>query len=296
AFFIRGNIELNDDGKLTEVAKKELGSGFKAVRNSAIDVWNMISKVVAEKMFWVYIGMLALTLFVRFVFFHFSYTFPKYGISILGEGAKIGNIYGVLNSFLIIFTVPVVAYLTKKTASYKMLIIGSIVSSLSCFIAVIPSRFFVSLTDTVLGEMIFVKWLGLADSAQALSVNPPTPEYWPLIFFILIFTIGEAIWSPRLMQFTAEIAPKGKEGTYIALSILPWFAAKFFVGPMSGLLVKIYTPFQDGHPLPPADNYTMVWVWIGGMALLTPVTLILFGKYFMKILVPEKVAGNTSEN
>ncbi|HPV21393.1 MAG TPA: MFS transporter, partial [bacterium] len=88
AFFIRGNIELNDDGKLTEVAKKELGSGFKAVRNSAIDVWNMISKVVAEKMFWVYIGMLALTLFVRFVFFHFSYTFPKYGISILGEGAK----------------------------------------------------------------------------------------------------------------------------------------------------------------------------------------------------------------
>ena len=88
-FFIRGNIELNDDGKLTEVAKKELGSGFKAVRNSAIDVWNMISKVVAEKMFWVYIGMLALTLFVRFVFFHFSYTFPKYGISILGEGAKL---------------------------------------------------------------------------------------------------------------------------------------------------------------------------------------------------------------
>lgn len=296
AYFIRGNVELQDDGRLTEVPKKELGSGFAAIKNSAIDVSAMIKTVVVEKMFWVYIGMLGLTLFVRFVFFHFSYTFPKYGISILGEGAKIGNIYGVLNSFLIIFSVPIVAYLTKKTSSYKMLIAGSVVSSLSCFIAVIPSRFFAGLTNSVLGEMIFVKWLGLADSTEALAANPPTPEYWPLIFFILIFTIGEAIWSPRLMQFTAEIAPKGKEGTYIALSVLPWFAAKFFVGPMSGLLVKAYTPFQDGHPLPPADNYTMVWVWIGGMALLTPITLLLFGKYFLKILVPEKLAEDSVTN
>ncbi|MGI6393440.1 MAG: MFS transporter [bacterium] len=286
-YFIRGNIQLNEDGTLVETPKKELGSGFSAVKNSAVDVWGMISKVVVEKIFWIYIGMLSLTLFVRFVFFHFNYTFPKYGISILGEGAKIGNVYGVLNSVLIIFAVPIVAYFTKKTSSYKMLIIGSIVSSLSCFIAVIPGKFFAPLTESFLGEMIFVKWLGLAESAQQLSINPPTFEYWPLIICIFFFTIGEAIWSPRLMQFTAEIAPQGKEGTYIALSILPWFAAKFFVGPMSGLLVKTYTPFQDGHPLPPADNYTMVWVWIGGMALITPITLLLFGKYFLKTLTPK---------
>ena len=88
------------------------------------------------------------------------------------------------------------------------------------------------------------------------------------------------------LLFTAEIAPKGKEGTYIALSILPWFAAKFIAGPMSGLLVKYYTPFEGGHPLPPADDYTMVWVWIGGLALLTPITLLALGKFFLRILVP----------
>ena len=291
AIFIKGKHELDENGDHIETVKKDVGRGLSAVKNSAIDVGNTIKTVVVEKIFWVYIGMLGLTLFVRFIFFHFAYTFPKYGISILGEGAKIGNLYTVLNSVLIVLFVPVVSYLTKKTSSYRMLIIGSMISSLSCFIAVIPARFFASLTNTTLGEMVFIKWLGLADSAEAMAANPPAVEYWPLLIFIFIFTIGEAIWSPRLMQFTAEIAPKGKEGTYIALSILPWFAAKFFVGPMAGLLVKVYTPFENGHPLPPASNYTMVWVWIGGIALLTPVTLFLLGKYFMKILIPEKLQG-----
>jgi len=286
AIFIKGNIELQDDGELTEVPKKDMGSGFAAIRNSAKDVLAMIKTVVVEKLFWVYIGMLSLTLFVRFVFYHFAYTFPKYGISILGEGAKIGNVYGVLNPLLIIFIVPLVAYFTKKSSSYKMLIVGSLVSSLSCFIAVIPAKFFAGLTHTIFGELIFIKWLGLADSAEALVSNPPTAEYWPLIIFIIVFTFGEAIWSPRLMQFTAEIAPKGKEGTYIALSILPWFAAKFIAGPMSGLLVKYYTPFEGGHPLPPADDFTMVWIWIGGLALFTPISLMVLGKYFLRILVP----------
>ena len=289
AVFIKGNIELQDDGTLTEVPKKDMGSGFAAVKNSAIDVYNMIKKVIVEKLFWIYIGMLSLTIFVRFVFYHFAYTFPKYGISVLGEGAKIGNVYGVLNPLLIIFIVPLIAYFTKKTSSYRMLIVGSLVSSLSCFIAVIPGKVFEGLTHSLFGELIFIKWLGLADSAEALTTNPPTPEYWPLIIFIIIFTSGEAIWSPRLMQFTAEIAPKGKEGTYIALSLLPWFAAKFIAGPMSGLLIKYYTPSN----LPPADDYTMVWVWIGGTALITPVALIALGKFFLKILVPEE--DNVSE-
>ncbi len=287
ASLIKGNKELQDDGSIKILPQKDLGKGFQAIANSGKDVAATLKKVVSEKMFWVFIGMLTLTIFVRFIFFHFSYTFPKYGISVLGEGAKIGNIYGVLNPVLIIFLVPAVAYLTKKASSYKMLIIGSLVSSLSCFIAVIPAKTFTALTTTGFGELILVKWLGLADSAEALAANPPTPEYWPLIFFILVFTVGEAIWSPRLMQFTAEIAPKGKEGSYIALSILPYFVAKFFVGPMSGFLIKAYAPFKDGHPLPTPTDHAMAWCWIGATALVTPVALLLLGKKLLKVLKPD---------
>jgi hypothetical protein len=218
---------------------------------------------------------------VRSIFFHFHYTFPKYGIRVLGQGAKIGSIYGVLNPVLIVFLVPLVASFTKKVSSYRMMIVGSIVSSLSCFIAVLPSSFFAPLTNSVLGELIFIKWLGMAKDMPALLQNPPTSDYWPLAFFILTFTVGEAIWSPRLMQFTAEIAPKGKEGTYIALSVLPFFAAKFVVGPLSGWLVKRYTPLDAaGKALASYPEHHMVWIWIGGMALVTPLGLLLFRKLF----------------
>jgi len=102
------------------------------------------------------------------------------------------------------------------------------------------------------------------------------------MLFICVFTVGEAIWSPRLMQFTAEIAPKGKEGTYIALSVLPWFASKFFVGPMSGLLVKAYTPLDPltNKAMAAYPDHWKVWLWIGGTAVLTPISLLILRKWF----------------
>lgn len=290
-FFIRDGVEIHEEtGPEGKKSVKTIikpvehhGSGLDAVKSAYLSMFAKIKSAVGEKYFWMFISILTTTLFVRFIFFHLHYTFPKYGIRVLGEGAKIGSIYGVLNPVLIIFLVPLVASFTKKTKSYTLLIIGSAISSLSCFIAIIPGKVFESLTNTVLGEIIFIKWLGMADSMEALMQNPPVSEYWSLIFFFLIFTIGEAIWSPRLMQFTAEIAPKGKEGTYIALSILPFFLAKFVVGPMSGLLVNAYVPVDEaGKVAASYPDHFMVWIWIGGMALVTPIGLLFFRKVFTK--------------
>lgn len=292
--FIRNGVELveeiDENGKKTvsTIIKpvEHHGSGLSAVKGAYLSMLAKIKSAVSEKYFWMFIAILTTTLFVRFIFFHLHFTFPKYGIRVLGEGAKIGNIYGVLNPVLIIFLVPLVASFTKKTKSYTMLVVGSAVSSLSCFLAIIPGKVFEGLTNTVLGEIIFIKWLGMADTMEQLMVNPPVPEYWSLIFFFLIFTIGEAIWSPRLMQFTAEIAPKGKEGTYIALSILPFFLAKFFVGPMSGILVNAYVPVDAaGKVAASYPNHYMIWVWIGGMALVTPIGLLLLKKVFTKNII-----------
>jgi len=277
---IRDGVKMTENGVVIEPIPSR-GNGLVAVQKAAIDTGKLIASVVKEKYFWIFIGMLALTICVRFIFFHFHYTFPKYGIRILGEGAKIGSIYGVLNPVLIVYLVPLVAYFTKKVSSYKMMIIGSSISAGSCFIAAIPSHYFEFLTNSVLGEMIFIKWLGLAENMDALALNPPAPEYWPLIVFITVFTIGESIWSPRLMQFTAEIAPEGKEGTYIALSVLPWFFAKFFVGPMSGVLLNWYVPVDEaGKAMASYPQHYMIWFWIGTMALLTPVGLLVFRNLF----------------
>ncbi|MCU0780842.1 MAG: MFS transporter [Akkermansiaceae bacterium] len=250
------------------------------VQQSIMDTGRLIGKVFSEKYFWIFMGLICLTLFVRFVFFHFHYTFPKYGLRVLGPEAKIGNIYGVLNPVLIVFLVPIVALVTKKVCSFRMLLIGASISATSCFIALIPPEAFAPLTHSVLGEMIFVNWLRMAPDAAALAAAPPTPAYWPLIVFILVFTIGEAIWSPRLMQFSAEIAPKGRESTYLALSVLPSFAAKLVVGPLSGILLHIYTPVDEvTKAVLPHPNHAMIWFWVGLMALPTPIGLLLCGKW-----------------
>ena len=285
-FFIRDGVSVTDDGKTEIKPIKHYGSGLQAVKKAAIDTGKLINSVFREKYFWIFVGMLSLTLFVRFIFFHFHYTWPKYGVRVLGEGSKIGNIFGVLNPILIVYLVPLVAYFTKKVSSYKMLIVGSSISALSCFLVLIPTSSVEWLTNSVMGELIFIKWLGMAENMQALMQNPPTPDYWPLIFFIFTFTIGESIWSPRLMQFTAEIAPKGKEGTYIALSVLPFFAAKFAVGPMSGILLDVYTPVDAAGKVMAAGypEHYMIWVWIGATAIVTPIALIVLRKLFTKAL------------
>lgn len=282
AFFFRDGLEMTQEGKVIVNPPKHDKTGWEAIKHASVDTWKTMCSVVTEKYFWAFIAMLALTVPVRTVFFHFHYTFPKYGIRVLGEGAKIGSIYGVLNPVLIVILVPLVSYFTKKVSSYKMMIWGAAISSSACFIALIPGQVFSGLTNSVWGELVFIKWLRMAPDHATLLQNPPTPFYWTLIVLILVFTIGEAIWSPRLMQFTAEIAPKGKEGSYIALSVLPWFVSKFFVGPMSGILIKAYVPVDETtkKALSSYPEHWMVWVWIGASAILTPLCLIFLGKWF----------------
>ncbi|MBN2694700.1 MFS transporter [bacterium] len=307
--FLREGVEVDDEGNVTIIPpEKKEGTAIevllKTAKEAFIKTGGILKNVVTERTFWIFIFMISLLIPVRLIFYHFHYTFPKYGIRVLGEGAKIGSIYGVLNPVLIIFFVPLVAALTKKVSSYKMMTIGTFISSFAVFIAVIPGHFFASLENTWLGEIIFVRWLGLAPDMGTLAQTPPNPAYFPLIFFIVIFTIGEAIWSPRLMQFTVEVAPKGKEGTYLALSVLPFFVAKLFVGPLSGWLVKAYTPLVDrvdaagnimkdnaGKVMQVAgdmSNHHMVWIWVGGIAIVSPLGLLFLKKLFDHHEEPKK--------
>lgn len=246
-------------------------SAYRSILKAGADTGKIFGSAIREKAFWLFLFMLAVLVPVRLVFYHFHYTFPKYGIRVLGEGVKIGNIYGVLNPVLIVFLVPLVGYLTKKVSSYKMMIIGTTVSASAVFLATIPAYVFQPLMDTWVATLVFDRWLDVPTEIRS-------PVFLILIVFIAIFTVGESIWSPRLMQFTAEIAPIGREGSYIALSYLPFFLAKMIAGPMSGWLVATYTP-EGALEYP---NHYWVWIWIGGMATLSPLGLIAFNKLFRR--------------
>ena len=55
------------------------------------------------------------------------------------------------------------------------------------------------------------------------------PHWWTLAGYLLIMTIGEAMWQPRFLQYAAEIAPAGRTGVYMGVAQLPWFLTKVLV-------------------------------------------------------------------
>ncbi|MCK5690903.1 MFS transporter, partial [Myxococcota bacterium] len=209
---MRDGVSRLDDGTIAiePMAAKREGTVMEAALAATVSAKNdtikIFREVISQKSFWIYIGMLGILVFVRLTFYHFHYTFPKYGIRVLGEGVKIGNIYGVLNPVLIVFLVPFIAALTKKISSYIMMMVGTAVSSVAIFLATMPAEIYAPLVDTWVGELVYLRWLEVPEGAR-------TPIFLSLVFFIIVFTIGEALWSPRLMQFAAEIAPKDREGS-----------------------------------------------------------------------------------
>jgi dipeptide/tripeptide permease len=275
--FIRRGVEMTENGiKITPIVKQDTSEPLftrisSLVKTSSKDTWDIFKSVFPQRSFHIYLAMLGLLVFVKLTFYHFHYTFPTYGIRVFGEGVKIGSMFGVLNPLMIVFLVPLIAAMTMKVRSYWMLLIGTFISSGSVFLATIDPSNFAFLCDTWFGELIFDRWL-------EIPVGRRDPFYMSLVVFFIFFTIGEAIWSPRLMQFTAEIAPPGREGTYVALSYLPYFAAKFIAAPMSGWLIATYTPDTTEQL---TDHY-MVWVWIGCTAIITPLGMLFFKNIYKK--------------
>jgi len=243
---------------------------------------DMMKSACKDRYFWYFISIIGAVVFTRLVFIHFHITFPKYGLRVWGQGAPIGAVYGVLNPIIIVFSVPVVAYFCKKAGSYWMLLIGTTISSLACFLTLVPQEKLAWLSSTSFGEFIFKYFL---------NISQGDASYWPMILCVLVFSLGEAIWSPRLMQFSADIAPKGREGTYLALSILPYFLAKLLASPMSGWLLEYYTPVekvkvggQDVEVLLAGSNPVMIWAWVGATAVITPILLLLLRPMFKSML------------
>jgi hypothetical protein len=89
---------------------------------------------------------------------------------------------------------------------------------------------------------------------------------------ILVLTVGEALWSPRLYEYSVSIAPRGRETTYVSLAALPYFFAKFLVGPTSGYLLATYVPEQG------VRNAAVLWAIIGITTMIGPVGVYLLRK------------------
>ncbi len=236
-----------------------------AVREVLGETRRIFAGLWRQPAFYRFLAFLTLVVGVRLIFYHMFYTFPKYAIRELGPGAPIGQLFGVLNSTLIILLVPLCGVLTQKASAYRMVTLGSLIAASSVFFIALPPEIYAPLAQGPFGRLIGHGWLGLEGAVHPLYVG--------IVLFVFFLSLGEALWSPRLYEYTAAIAPEGQEGSYMALSVLPFFIAKLFVGMLSGFLLTTYCP-ETG----PRDCREM-WLIIGAMAMITPIGLVTFRRF-----------------
>lgn len=171
---------------------------------------------------------------VRALFAHQWLTMPDYVTRAFPEavGARYEWISG-LNPLIIVFGTPLVAALTRRVSVLTMMILGTGVSAAATFLLV------------------------------------PGPNLALLLSYVVIFSIGEALWSSRFLEYVSQLAPPERVGVYMGLANVPWFLAKFTTGLYSGAMIARYLP-KEG----PMDSGTM-WLIYTGIALSSPIGLLI---------------------
>ncbi len=138
------------------------------------------------------------------------------------------------NPILIFFAVPIIAALTRNKPVYLMMILGTAIMAAPAFLLAIG------------------------------------PHWWTLFPYILIMTIGEAMWQPRFLQYAAEIAPEGRTGEYMGVAQLPWFLTKMLAPLLlTGWMMDKYCPAEG------EINTETMWLIYACIAMCSTVLLIL---------------------
>jgi len=197
-----------------------------------------------------------------------DYVFPKWGIRELGFNAPVGKL-SAINAIVIIFLVPIVGALTQKFAAYRMVVIGGAICAAGVFIMALPTEWFQPAAESGIGQWLGHGYLGVRGGIH--------PYYIMAALYLIVFSIGEAFYSPRVYEYAAAIAPKGQEASYGSLAYLPFLVGKILVG-AGGWLLAAFCP-EHG----PRRSGTM-WFIFALAASVAPIGLVALRRY---IRVPE---------
>jgi proton-dependent oligopeptide transporter, POT family len=181
---------------------------------------------------------------VQTLFAHNWLTIPQYcARAFTGVVQDNFEFFVNFNPLLIFVLTPIVAAYTAKKDTYMMMIIGTVVMALSPFILVAG------------------------------------PHITTLFAFLIVMTIGEAMWQPRFLQWVAEIAPKGMTGIYMGLGQFPWFLTKVVTSIYAGWFLMNYVPADT--PVEKLHTEEM-WLIYGAIAMISPIALILARSWMVK--------------
>ncbi len=159
-----------------------------------------------------------------------------------------------INPGIVVIGVPLLTALTRKVNIYTMILLGTTVQAAPTFL---------------------------------LTFNP---QLSLLITYMVIFSIGETLWSARFLEYAAELAPEGRVAQYMGLANVPWLLAKGTTGLYAGWLLGKYCPPDTPRDLLHTET---LWFIYSLIALITPLGLILTRRWVMAGLRTRPAAAAT---
>ena len=181
---------------------------------------------------------------VRTLFAHQWLTMPQYILRAYPEGVAdhMEWLVNWINPLIIFIGVPIATAFTRRVSVYKMMVVGSLVSAVPTFL--------------------------LAGG----------PDLRRLIVYFVVFSIGEALWSARFLEYASELAPPGRIAQYMGLANIPWLLAKGTTGFYSGLMLSRFCPANVPRELLHTETLWLVYACI---AMASPIGLWLARKWVM---------------
>jgi predicted MFS family arabinose efflux permease len=154
---------------------------------------------------WKYLGLLFFVIFFKANFKHLDATFPKYMRRTMGDHSHLGCVLA-LHSIVLVIIAPLSVTLVNYYSNYSLVVLGSGISSAAGLILVLKANY---LTTSL---------------------------------YISVLAIGESMWNPRLLDYTVDAAPAGREGFFLALVTIPYYLGIVLAGGLSGVLLENECP------------------------------------------------------
>ena len=244
------------------------GGIAQTVKQSAIETVQLFGRLIGQSAFARIIVFFLLIGFLKAIFLQMDYVFPKFADRAIAPRAPVGKLANI-NGWMIVVLVPVIGALTQRFAAYRMVIVGGIICAAGVFIMSLPTEWFVVAANSPVGQWLGHSYLGLEGAVH--------PYYIMAALYLVVFSVGEAFYSPRVYEYAAAIAPKGQEASYGALAYIPFLVGKLLVG-TTGWILAAFVPEQG--PRRPE----LMWLIFALAASVAPLGLLVFRRY---IRVPE---------
>lgn len=177
-------------------------------------------------------------------------------LNVYDSEAPIGKLNSI-NPFIVCFGVILTTPLVARFRLFNVMFVGILFSAFSMLFLAVDPRWF------------------------SVALGWSLPQGYLLLAMLQIgfFSIGEMIWSPRLYEYTAAVAPAGREASYMGLSYVPMFVARFAEGPLAAKLLTWYCPpdiTQRLDVVPYRESPQFMNLVLAIIAISTPVLILLF--------------------